>query len=656
MADETAENMSEESAVDLIMKRLEAGPPKDQPAKKEQAQPEAEPATDDTGGTDAEVEGDEPETDADDIEIDVAAESNAEAKRLLQPFLKKVARWAKKWHFEFSVDKSALVVFTRDAASHPPVLHLMGHRIPSTESTKFLGLHLDRKLLWKQHIDKVIDKIVKANNIFSVIAKRHTGPSVKTLLLLYKTLIRSQADYGLIVYGTAAATHIERLDVALRVSLRTTLGALKSTKREVLYSELGLEPTAQRREWLAAKYCLRLGRKPLNATYASTHSLAHRGPSTLTPSHTPCLTAFLTDVRKTDSNAFALDPDTRPAFFSPPPWMPPLTKALWFQDSKSKAVADPAAARLKIQRLVDDLPSDSLLVFTDGSHQEEPNRTACAFFIPKWSTEKAFLLHEGASIFTAEVAAINRALRHIYSHDCLVAGQEIFVFSDSQAAVRSIISMAAIKEEIVLETLDAIACLKSAGNAVTLVWIPSHIGVIGNDKADSLAVAECKAPSNRAKDSTLSVTEAVAKYKKTWCETRRKELHKSKKVAVRFHTTPTVTPWHFSRNRSASVTMFRLRNGHTHLNEFIFSRIDEGTDPSCRLGCEALENIYHVLFDCVHHDQARRKLASYFHGKNITFDLKSVLGLNLALDRATQCKISDLLSDYILASKINEIV
>lgn len=201
-----------------------------------------------------------------------------------------------------------------------------------------------------------------------------------------------------------------------------------------------------------------------------------------------------------------------------------------------------AAARLKIQKLVDDLPSDSLLVFTDGSRQEEPNRTACAFFIPKWSTEKAFLLHEGASIFTAEVAAINRALRHIYSHDCLVAGQEIFVFSDSQAAVRSIISMAAIKEEIVLETLDAIACLKSAGNAVTLVWIPSNIGVIGNDKADSLAAAECKAPSNRARDSTLSVTEAVAKYKKTWCETRRKELHKSKKAAVRFHTTPTITP------------------------------------------------------------------------------------------------------------------
>ena len=63
-----------------------------------------------------------------------------------------------------------------------------------------------------------------------------------------------------------------------------------------------------------------------------------------------------------------------------------------------------------------------------------------------------------------------------------------------------------------------------------------------------------------------------------------------------------------------------------------------------------------MLFGCAHHESVRRKLARYFHGKNIPFDLESVLGLNAALDRATQCKISDLLSDYILATKINEIV
>ena len=94
--------------------------------------------------------------------------------------------------------------------------------------------------------------------------------------------------------------------------------------------------------------------------------------------------------------------------------------------------------------------------------------------------------------------------------------------------------MVAEEEEIVLETLDAIAFLKFAGNAVPLIWIPSHIGVVGNDKGDSLAVSEIKSPLNRARDSHLSVSEAVAKYKKTWCEIRKKELHKSKKKSGLF--------------------------------------------------------------------------------------------------------------------------
>lgn len=81
--DQIDADMSEESAVDLIMQRLEAGPPKDQPAKKEQAQPvKAETADqDDKGGDEAEAEGEQPEADADEIDIDTLEEDEAEAKK-----------------------------------------------------------------------------------------------------------------------------------------------------------------------------------------------------------------------------------------------------------------------------------------------------------------------------------------------------------------------------------------------------------------------------------------------------------------------------------------------------------------------------------------------------------------------------------------------
>ena len=83
---------------------------------------------------------------ADDVEADVTASTNAEAEALLNPYLDAVSEWAREWRFDFSVKKSALVVFTRDAARHPPYLFIMGNGIEARESIKFLGLTFDRKL------------------------------------------------------------------------------------------------------------------------------------------------------------------------------------------------------------------------------------------------------------------------------------------------------------------------------------------------------------------------------------------------------------------------------------------------------------------------------------------------------------------------------
>lgn len=84
MTDATSNDMSEESAVDLIMQRLEAGPPKDQPAKKEQAQPlKADtPEADDKGGEDVEADGDRPEADAEELDLDALEDDEAEAKKV----------------------------------------------------------------------------------------------------------------------------------------------------------------------------------------------------------------------------------------------------------------------------------------------------------------------------------------------------------------------------------------------------------------------------------------------------------------------------------------------------------------------------------------------------------------------------------------------
>ena len=72
--------------------------------------------------------------------------------------------------------------------------------------------------------------------------------TIQALVALHIALVRSQVDYGLVVYGTACNTRMEKIDVALRSSLRTILGAVKSTPSASLYAELGLKPVAFRRK------------------------------------------------------------------------------------------------------------------------------------------------------------------------------------------------------------------------------------------------------------------------------------------------------------------------------------------------------------------------------------------------------------------------
>ncbi len=61
---------------------------------------------------------------------------------------------------------------------------------------------LDRRLTWKEHIEGIEDKCKKVLNIIRCVASK----------TIYIMLIRSILDYGCIVYGSVANTHLEKLE------------------------------------------------------------------------------------------------------------------------------------------------------------------------------------------------------------------------------------------------------------------------------------------------------------------------------------------------------------------------------------------------------------------------------------------------------------
>ncbi len=67
---------------------------------------------------------------------------------------------------------------------------------------RFIGIRLDSRLTWKEHIEGMEDKCKKVLNIIRCVASN----------FFYIMLIRSILDYGCVVCGSAANTHLGKLE------------------------------------------------------------------------------------------------------------------------------------------------------------------------------------------------------------------------------------------------------------------------------------------------------------------------------------------------------------------------------------------------------------------------------------------------------------
>ena len=77
---------------------------------------------------------------------------------------------------------------------------------------KFLGVIFDRTLSYNSHVNYLKTNCLKALDILKVVGHTDWGADQKTLLCLYRALVRSELDYGCIVYGAASNNILKKLD------------------------------------------------------------------------------------------------------------------------------------------------------------------------------------------------------------------------------------------------------------------------------------------------------------------------------------------------------------------------------------------------------------------------------------------------------------
>ena len=160
----------------------------------------------------------------------------------LESDLKKISCWVYKWKMTFYPDhckQAQEVIFSWKTvkASHPSIIF---NTVPVARTTcqKHLGLYLDEKLSFYDHINA---KISKANKGIGIIKRLSNTLPRNSLLTTYKSFIRPHLDYCDIIYGQpnneSFYTKIECIQY--NAALATT-GAIKGRSQSKLYKELGL--------------------------------------------------------------------------------------------------------------------------------------------------------------------------------------------------------------------------------------------------------------------------------------------------------------------------------------------------------------------------------------------------------------------------------
>ena len=138
---------------------------------------------------------------ADNTSLFTVVKDKNESGNILNNDLQSISRWAYKWKMLFNPDPKKPaheVLFSRkNQIQNHPVISLNNIQVERSSHQKHLGLILDEKLNFKEHINSAISKVNKGISVLKKL--RHTLPR-KSLITIYKSFLRPLVDYGDIIY------------------------------------------------------------------------------------------------------------------------------------------------------------------------------------------------------------------------------------------------------------------------------------------------------------------------------------------------------------------------------------------------------------------------------------------------------------------------
>lgn len=491
-----------------------------------------------------------------------------------------------------------------------PTIYLNEITLPVKHEHKFLGLTFDRKLSFLPHINVLKKKASKSLNILKVLSRKHWGSDRTCLLHIYRTVIRSCLDYGCIVYGSARPSYLKRLDPVHNSGLRLSTGAYRTSPIASLYVDTNEPSLELRRTMLTFSYILKIRSLPKHICYPIVTKCASRILSKNRPQSIKPLLLRFEDKCKELGILNAL-PNIASRQNSLPPWysLPVVCDFTLTQFSKHKTPPEHILQEfLALKGKYDNCTQ----FYTDGS--KTTKHVGSAIVHGKW--EKTVRLPQCASIFTAECYALAVAVSKIVNENITNS----IIYTDSLSVLTALHHKNAVVP-LLGEIIHNISTASARGHKITFCWVPSHVGIGGNERADFCAA---QAHGKRIKNIDMPYRDCMMlvhnKLKDEWQSSWSKEVNNKLQLVK-----PTLGEWKSCRNqeRFIEVILCRLRIGHTHMTHNFLLRKEN--KPLCE-ECGQQLTINHVLLSCTRFEMLRKKYFTRFYDEHIPFHPALILG------------------------------
>jgi len=540
---------------------------------------------------------------ADDLALYALHHDKVKAQEMVQTAVDAVELWSRAKKLKLNAAKCEASFFSNDTkeARWAPSISLLDTKLAFNKTPVFLGVVFDRTLSFGPQVEAVQRKVGERCNLLAVLASREWGWKKEYLKRVYHATIGSVLNYC----GTAwqpwlAATNVVKLDACQNRALRLVTGQLRSTPLEALRAEAevtSMHTTIRRNCAVAWEKSMRLPASNPRARLTAdvTHRLKTKG-------------SWRKMAREEEkvTGLGVLPRLPRPP--AAPPWGIQKLKR-W----STRADIGPEGSRGADTQILKTAALQSMTrqgpfewtIYTDGTPGGDGHDSGAAAVVTRGPPDAPELgdvrRRRGgalASTYEAEVEGLKLALSWIKDAGPSVVGP-VMVCTDCRGIVEG---LAACHGADDVEIAELRELLDDAHVAVSLQWVPGHVGLEGNEWADREAREATKGRRVKVKEGEgVSLASAKARIKRlikdppiAHARTRAVYLGNQSKVPL---------------TRKEAVLLAQLRSGHCRWLAAYHRIVDDTADatcPQCGLEPETLE---HWLQSCT--ASVNRRIAEF---------------------------------------------